>query len=483
MNFREYLRSLRRRSKLIFITALVFVALASVLTYQATPKFRSTTDLFVSTGQDDNATAYTGSLYSAQRVQSYARLAMGADIARRVVLELGLTDSPAELRKRVSAQVQPETVILSISISDSDPNRAQAIATAYADALSELVDALETPPGQDTPLIKATTIDAASLPAQAYAPNWLANLLVGFFLGLGVGVALAFLREILDNGVTDPDDAARLASGPVMAQVLFDPDMTGQGLGVSAHSQRAEAFRILRTNMRFVDVDHANKVWVITSSVPGEGKTTAALTLAETMAQNGMNVVLVDADLRRPQIAERLNLESATGLTTALVGMASLDDVLQKSSQQGLTVLTSGPRPPNPVELIETSAMNDMMLQLGEKFDVVIMDCPPLLPVADAAILAARAGGCIMVVRHGKTTKEQLAQAGRRLGAVDARVFGVVLNMIKVRGKARGYDAYGYGYDYTPNPKQGKKAKRATQPSPPRRSRRERKTNESSLGA
>ena len=460
MNFSEYLRSLRRRSKMIVITSLLFVALAGVLTSQATPKYLSTTDLFVSTGQDDNSTAYTGSLYSAQRVQSYARLATGTDIARRVALELGLSDAPAELRKRVSAQVEPETVILSISVSDSDPNRAQTIATAYADTLSELVDALETPPGQDTPLIKATTIDAASLPTAPYAPNWVANLVIGFFLGMTVGIALAFLREILDNGISDPDDAARLANGPVMAQVLFDPDLTGQGLGVSAHSQRAEAFRILRTNMRFVDVDHANKVWVITSSVPGEGKTTAALTLAETMAQNGMNVVLVDADLRRPQIAERLNLETGTGLTTTLVGMASLDDVLQKSSQQGLTVLASGPRPPNPVELIETSAMTDLMRQLGEKFDVVIMDCPPLLPVADAAILAARAGGCIMVVRHGKTTKEQLAQAGRRLSAVDARVFGVVLNMIKIRGSSRGYDAYGYGYDYQPEPKQDRKTRK-----------------------
>ena len=192
-------------------------------------------------------------------------------------------------------------MILSISVSASDPNRAQSIATAYADVLSELVNTLETPPGQDTPLIKATTIDAATLPTQPYAPNWIANLIIGLLVGLFVGVTIAFLREILDNGVSDPDDAARLANGPVMAQVTFDSDLAKKGLGVSQHSQRAEAFRILRTNMRFVDVDHTNKVWVITSSVPGEGKTTAALTLAETMAQSGMNVVLVDADLRRPR--------------------------------------------------------------------------------------------------------------------------------------------------------------------------------------
>ena len=186
----------------------------------------------------------------------------------------------------------------------------------------------------------------------------------------------------------------------------------------------------------------------MSSSVPQEGKTTTAVNLALTLAQAGQRVLLVEADLRRPRVGAVLGMDSAIGLTTVLVGRVPLLDALQDYRETGLTVLASGATPPNPAELLQSHAMGEVLYDLRQKFEVVIIDAPPLLPVTDAALLGSQADGVLLVVRHGKTTREQLGLAAERLAAVGARTIGVVMNMVPVR-RLQGY-GYGYGYGYAP---------------------------------
>ena len=204
---------------------------------------------------------------------------------------------------------------------------------------------------------------------------------------------------------------------------------------------------MLRTNMQYVEVDEAQKVIVMTSSLPGEGKTTTAINLALTTAMAGQRVVLVEADLRRPLIAQRLQLDGAVGTTNVLIGKVSLVDALQEYGTSGLQVLASGPIPPNPSELLQSHAMEALLTDLRGKFDVIIVDAPPLLPVTDAALIATQADGAVIVVRHGRTTRDQLQHSIERLEAVDAKALGVVINQAPSRKNRTGY-GYGYGYGY-----------------------------------
>jgi capsular exopolysaccharide synthesis family protein len=186
----------------------------------------------------------------------------------------------------------------------------------------------------------------------------------------------------------------------------------------------------------------------MTSSLPGEGKTTTVVNLALALAEGGERVVLIEGDLRRPKVAEYLRLESAVGLTTVLIGKLPLEDAIQTTAHEKLDVLTSGSTPPNPAELLKSSTMANLLASLRERYDIVLIDAPPLLPVTDGALLSAQADGALLVVRHGKTTTDQVSLAVDRLEAVGAAPVGVIFNMTPVKG-GDGY-GYGYGYGYAP---------------------------------
>ena len=187
-------------------------------------------------------------------------------------------------------------------------------------------------------------------------------------------------------------------------------------------------------------------VVVVTSAVAGEGKSTTAANLAVVFAEADIDVLLIEADLRRPKVADYFGLERAVGLTNVLVGQVSVDEVLQEWGSGGVTVLASGSIPPNPAELLGSQNMQVLLNELRQRFDMIIIDAPPLLPVTDAAVAAARADGALVVTRYGKTTRAQLDSAIAVLHAVDAKVIGGVLNMVPT-SEARVSSMYnGYGY-------------------------------------
>ena len=176
------------------------------------------------------------------------------------------------------------------------------------------------------------------------------------------------------------------------------------------------------------------------------------------LAQTGQRILLIDGDLRRPKAASVLGLERSVGLTTVLVGRSDLHESIQKHTASGIYFLASGPIPPNPTEVLQSHAAQSLFDRLNQMFDMVIIDAPPLLPVSDAAIIARDVDGAILVVRHGKTTTDQLVQARLRLTQIDANLFGVAVNMTPRRNAGRYGYSYGYGYSYEPKKPEPKKA-------------------------
>jgi capsular exopolysaccharide synthesis family protein len=455
MDLQEYLRIFRRRWVLILVCLLLSVAASSIVTLRTTPLYDSTARLFVSTPQAEGSDAYQGGLFSEQRVQSYADLIIGERIAQRVIDQLDLQVEPGDLTEQMSSAVAPETVIFEVTVVDSDPRRAQQIAATAADEFTALVTELEKVPGQRVSPIKATVVDEADISETPVSPQPLRNVALAATLGLLLGIGIALLREMLDTTIKTPENLSELTTTSILGTIRYDSTAARRPLvtDLDPHAPRLEAFRVLRTNLQFVDVDRTAKTFVVTSSLPEEGKTTTAANLAITLAQAGQRVVLVECDLRRPKLSDYLRLESAVGVTTVLIGRLELDQAIQVWGDNGLSVLTGGAIPPNPAELLQSHAMAELLADLRRRFDVILIDAPPLLPVTDAALLTAQADGALLVARHGMTTRDQVQQSTERIAAVGGRLLGSVLNMAPDKGP----DAYSYGYGYGYAPEKGRR--------------------------
>jgi len=474
VGLRDYIRLVTRRWPTILAVMLLSVVLAALATIRMTPTYESSIEMFVASSQSSSDAQYQNQLFSQQRAKSYARLLTGEDVAKRVVDDLRLPISADEFAQHVTAEVVTDTVILRATVSDESAKQAQLLASKLGEVFVGYIGSLETPEGQDTSPIKVSVVGEADLPGSPASPNVVLNIALGIIVGLILGLVVAAVREMLDNSIRTFEDVGRVIGAPALGTIEYDKAIPSQPLLTSLpdHHPRLEAIRILRTNLQFVDVDRSVKVIVVTSSVPGEGKSTTAANLALALAQSGNRVALVEGDMRRPRISEYLGVEGSVGLTTVLVGQVPLADAMQLVLPDGLEVLTSGKLPPNPSDIIQTQAMKDLMLTLRDTYDFVLVDAPPLLPVTDAALLAALADGAILIVRHGKTSRELVEMSSERLESVGARLLGVVINMVPQKGGSS--YGYGYGYGYEPialKPTTRKRAradaKRASRPTTP----------------
>jgi receptor protein-tyrosine kinase len=425
---------------LLAITGAVALSLAT------TPQYESTAKVYVSANVPETQLLQSNFFLGTQ-VKSYASLANHRALMQEVIEQLQLPTTPEALAEKITAVVDPEgTVVIAITVRDDNAQRAQEIARVHSELFIDYIEDLETPPTGDESQIKPTITDPATFNDSPVVPNPLLNIIIASLLGLLLGSALALIRELLDTTVSSLDEMEEVIDAPVMASIGVDPAMDKKPLlsDLRGFSPRGEAFRMLRTNLQFLDLDSDPKSLVITSAVAGEGKTTTSTNLAVALAQAGRRVLLVDGDLRRPRVAGVLGLESKIGLTTVLVGRTQLEDSIQRHEGSGIYFLACGPTPPNPSEILQSRATHDLLRRLRDQFDAVIIDAPPLLPVADAAILATAADGAIIVARHGKTKKDQLKASAQRLDQVGAKLFGVVVNMIPKRF-ANSY--YYYYYD------------------------------------
>lgn len=445
MELRDYLRILRRNWILIvagMLTGLLMGGAASIL---VKPTYTAETQLFVAIqGSGSVQELQQGNTFSQARVQSYVKTVESPVVLQPVIDSLGLPVTSDELSSSVTAITDINTVLITIAVSDSSPVQAAAIAQAVADSLIRAVDTLEKPRTGGASPVSLSVIKPAIAPPSPSAPNTKMNLAVGVLFGLALGVGAATLRTTMDNRIRGELDLRRVTDAPLLGGISFDQDAVKKPLltQATAQSPRAESFRQLRTNLQFSNVSGRAKTVLVTSSLPGEGKSTTATNLAIALAQTGQTVCLVDADLRRPMINEYLGLDGSAGLTTALVGAAEINDLLQPWGENNLFVLTSGQIPPNPSELLGSDEMKHLVARLEQAFDTVIIDAPPLLPVTDAAVLSQHASGIVVVVGVQKIKRQDLEKSLSALEMVGAAVLGVVLNRLPVKGP----DSYEYSY-------------------------------------
>ncbi|MBB3083223.1 capsular exopolysaccharide synthesis family protein [Geodermatophilus sabuli] len=426
---------------------------AAAITLMTTAVYTSHTQLFVST-TDSSSTAevFQGNQFAEKRIASYAELLTSQELAARVVADLGLDLTPGELVSRIDAAPVSGTVVLDVGVTDPSPEQAQRIARTVADEFVTAVEELETPAGALTSPVKVTVFGAADLPGSPSAPQPVLNLAVGLVIGVGVGAATAVVRARLDRSVKDPDEVADLAGAPIIGVVLRDDALEDDHrIDPQSSGRSAEAYRHLQTNLQFLDVDTPPRVLMVSSAMPSEGKTTVAVNLALSLADAGKRVALIEADLRRPRVISYLGLVDGAGLTNVLTGQAQVEEVEQPYGKDGaLVVVGAGPTAPNPAQLLASGAMRALLEELRAGHDYVILDAPPLLPVADATGLAVLVDGVLLSVRHGNTTKEQVQRTRATLDRVGARTIGAVLNIVPVRDDIS--SAYGYDREYAAQP-------------------------------
>ncbi|WP_457668533.1 GumC family protein [Thiolapillus sp.] len=293
-------------------------------------------------------------------------------------------------------------------------------------------------------------IDKGEVPGAAYKPNLKRNLQIALIIGLLGGIGLAFLFEHLDDTIKSAGEIEKLTDLPalgVIPEVRLDSDTDSIALKTweEPKSAIAEAYRSCRTALSFSSPSGSPDVLHITSSMAGEGKTTSAISLALVYVQAGANVLLIDADLRNPSLHNELGLVNDAGLTNYLVGGYKAGEVIQEGFTDGLYVLTTGPLPPNPAELLGSGRMKEFLQKAVEKFDLVIVDGPPVLGLADALILANMSSATVIVVDAGVTRTGALKGAVQRLRQVRANVLGALL--VKY-GQGRSGYGYDYQYDY-----------------------------------
>lgn len=445
MDLRDYLRILRRSWILITTTTLVGLLIAGAAAVITKPTYTANTQLFVAIQSSGSVQELQqGNTFSQARVQSYVKTVGSPVVLQPAIDALGLATTPEELAQRIKASTDLNTVLINISVSDQSAVQAAAIAQATANSLIKAVDTLEKPKNGGSSPVALSVITPAVAPSEPSAPNTKLYLMLGLLLGMGVGVSASILRSTLDSRIRGEADLRHVTDAPLLGGIAFDPDAVKKPLLTQAASQspRAESFRQLRTNLQFANISGQAKTVLVTSSLPGEGKSTSATNLAIALAQAGQSVCLIDADLRRPMVNEYLGLERNAGLTTALVGAADVTDLLQPWGEDNLFVLTSGQIPPNPSELLGSQEMGHLISRLEQTFDTLVIDAPPLLPVTDAAVLSQHVGGVVLVVGSSKLRQHDLEKSINALAMVGSNILGVVLNRLPTKGP----DAYSYSY-------------------------------------
>ena len=292
------------------------------------------------------------------------------------------------------------------------------------------------------------------------APQPTRSAMLAAVVGLMVAAGIILLIEFLDDTIRDPQEITRRWGIPILGMIVRYKSSSGEALVTIKHprSPISEAFRSLRTNLQFAGIENPIRTLLVTSPSPSDGKTTIVANLASVIAQSGRNVVIVDADLRRPRIHKMFQLSNRVGLTDQFIRTQDRFDGSIKSTEvTNLHAITSGTLPPNPSELLSSGRMSEILKLLGDQFNTVIIDSPPTLLVTDAIVLAQRVDGVLLVVKPSVTKWASLKQAIEQLQRVKANLLGVVVNDVNV-GRSRYYyyrgyykQKYGKGYHYAEN--------------------------------
>jgi len=544
MELLHYLNTIRKWIWLIILATTLAAGSSLIASMLAVPIYRTTTTLMISQ-VIDNPNPNSGDIFASQQLaQTYVQLATKEPILQAAKEALGLGQSWQELRGQVSAFPIQGTQLMGISVIDTSPPRAKAIADEIArqlilqspttpspeeqarlafiqsqlpeletkirngnarvqelDALiagatsarqiqdaqeqqsvlqsqinewqstySQLLGSL-----QSGRLNYITVIEPADVPDARFpvSPRTTLNVTLAIAIGLSLSIGAVLLLEYLDDTVRSPAEVRALLSAPILAAI---GKIDGDGYSNQLIAEReprsplTEAYRALRTNLQFSSLDNPLKTIVVTSAGPSEGKSVTASNLAVVLAQAGMSVVLVDADLRRPVLHKVFGLKNSVGLTSWLVSQPQaeavasvggrwaeptglskggpLEPYLQATTVPRLRVVTSGPLPPNPAEVLGSTRMHQFLEELGRVADIVVLDSPPCVTVTDAVVLSRWADGVILVLDQKNTSRQGVQRARENLQTVGARILGAVVNRVTAGGSGGYYYASYYSYYY-----------------------------------
>lgn len=438
----EYVRRLAARWRSV-VVVMLFV-LGAVIAYTATvkPTYESKATLFVASAGNitDLGDQIAAGTYAQQRVLSYASVATSEKMARIVINDLGLAMSPSAFTRKVETFVEYATVLIELRVTDRNPHRAKEIADAIIDHFNPVLAQVEGKSEASVPVTVEPT-EFPKTPTSPVTPNIGLNILAALFGGFLLGLVVAALRDFIDDSVKTQESisesgVAVLGSIPTLGR--------GQGAIVTADDTHsvAEAFRKLRIGVSSASLDAPTRVMVVTSATESVGKSFVTANLAGVFADIGNRVCVVDFDLRHPVLARRLGAIERVGLMNVLVGQVSLDDALQPVENGRFTLLASGPLPPNPADILASGAVNRLLDELKQRFDLVILDSPPIGMFVDARELAAKADSAVLVARRGKTGMRALRHTMAHLTEANSRVLGVILNFDQFVSEQYG----GYGY-------------------------------------
>lgn len=433
MNASQVTAALRTLWWLPLVGLVVGGAAAAGVTALQTPLYESSTTFIVSgsltAGQPLQATQL-----AEQRVPSYIRILEGADLAQRVVEDLDLDASSAEVRRSISATAPNNTVLIDVTVTGLSPDGAQRIAESLGVVFPKVVTELEggtdeTAGGGDQvgPVIGVAVTERPDRPTSPVSPDPVRNVALGLAAGLLVGLGLMFSRAALGRTLTAGEEVREVLGAPVLARVPGNAAAATRPLERGATDQAAEAFRRLRNNLHWLDDDEACRTLMLTSALPGEGVPAVSANLALALADVGHRVVLVCADLRNGEVSDLLGMAGDAGMTDVLTGRKQVGAVLQEYGDRGLWVVPSGPGSADPGDLIASRRTRDLVDKLRGDFDFVLVAVSPLLSVADASAVAGHTDGVLLVVAHGRARPEQERQAGEVLDLARARLLGVVM--------------------------------------------------------
>ncbi len=459
----DYLNTIRKHVVTLIVTFVIVVAAGCIFTAISPVKYSTTTQLFTTSGSSSsnaNATEQNNAnSYAMSQIKSYPALTTTQAVLQPVIEELHLQLDVSELAAQISAVNPTGTSWLNITVTGDDPQQVTEIANAVAVSLSNVVEKSLYANGTQT-TIKMSVVQPAQQPTSPSSPRWKFNIAVSVLLGIVLGVFMPLVKDKLAKTVQNEGEIAEYIDAPIIGRIVEDSllDESKPVVINEPESFIAEDFRRVRTSLTFMPpVDGTNcRLLVITSAGPNEGKTTNAVNVAAALAENGAKVLLIDADLRHPSVANKLDIDGAAGLTHVLSGQASVKDVVQRYWRSNLHIMPAGPKPPNASTLLNSVIMAELLNNAMEQYDYVIIDTAPMIVANDAVIFVRKGGALVMVCCRDKSLKSDLLDISQELTTLDQTVSGVIFNRAKENKKIG--DAYG-NYYYQSKQEETKKKK------------------------
>lgn len=470
--------ALRRKFWMVIIATVLAGVLAFTYTmFAVTPLYRATALFYVNNSDlsvgDASFSISSGDISTSKSlVASYIVILNTRGTINDVIDYAGSDRSYGEVRGMISAAAVNETEIFAVDVTSTDPAEAESLANAIAHVIPKRIATI-------IEGSSAKVVDYAVQPSSPCSPSYTKNTMTGLMLGFFISALLIVLVEAFDVTIKEEEDLDRCCKYPVLASI---PDMSsdnkkgryyyrssykhsryayadkerGKGLiGSNIGFAASEAYKMLRTKIKYSFTDD-NKCHVIaiSSAMAGEGKSVSSANLAHTLAQFGERVLLIDCDMRRPTVAEKLGLSKSQGLSDYLTGTMEINGLLQRYSSKAndnvFYVMSAGPNPPNPMELLSSPKMETLMKSLRNLFDYIVLDLPPIGEVSDALVSARIADGLLLVVRQNYCNRIALKDAVWQFDSVGCKVLGVVVNCsyddANSKYKYGKYKKYGYRY-------------------------------------